>query len=121
MGVKLREIKHIGIKLAAFSAYLLLVFAFYAFDIPCVFRSVFGIQCPGCGMTRACLSLLHFDLKQAFAYNYMFWSVPIIFLYILFDGKLFKNKAVNTAVLVVTGIGFTALFIARLFGFLLVS
>ncbi len=35
----------------------------------CVFKAVFGIECLGCGMTRAICSALHRDIGAAMAYN----------------------------------------------------
>jgi uncharacterized protein DUF2752 len=35
----------------------------------CLIRNVFGIQCPGCGMTRAISCVFHGDFKSAFHYN----------------------------------------------------
>lgn len=34
--------------------------------IPCLFRKVMGLLCPGCGVTGMCVALLHFDWKGAF-------------------------------------------------------
>jgi len=42
--------------------------------IPCVFREATGLYCPGCGMTRAAVSLLEADVQQAFRYN------PLLFI-----------------------------------------
>lgn len=67
----------------------------YIFQIPCLFKWALGIECPGCGITRAYISLFRLDLKQAFMYNHAFWVVPICGLFYLFDGNLFKNKWVN--------------------------
>ena len=75
------------------------VLVMYIFKITCLFKWIFGIECPGCGITRAYISLLHLDLKQAFMYNHMFWAVPIFFLFYLFDGQLFKNKWANAILL----------------------
>ncbi|MCI0460710.1 MAG: DUF2752 domain-containing protein [Gemmataceae bacterium] len=36
---------------------------------PCLFRSLTGLYCPGCGSTRCLHALLHGDLRQAAAYN----------------------------------------------------
>jgi len=36
---------------------------------PCVFYSLTGIYCPGCGSTRCLHALVHFDLPQAFSMN----------------------------------------------------
>ncbi|MBI2895508.1 MAG: DUF2752 domain-containing protein [Deltaproteobacteria bacterium] len=32
----------------------------------CGFRRMFGIPCPGCGLTRSLVSLVHLDLRAAF-------------------------------------------------------
>ena len=37
--------------------------------IPCVFRKVTGLLCPGCGTTRMLVSLLRFDFAAAWDYN----------------------------------------------------
>ena len=37
--------------------------------IPCVFRLVTGLKCPGCGVTHMCLALLRGDLYGAFRDN----------------------------------------------------
>jgi hypothetical protein len=35
----------------------------------CLIRRIFGVRCPGCGMTRAFSSVIHGKFKQAFQYN----------------------------------------------------
>ncbi|MBE7011927.1 MAG: DUF2752 domain-containing protein [Ruminococcaceae bacterium] len=49
----------------------LYVLFIYATDtmIPCSYYSIFGIKCPGCGLTRMFLSLLKLDIASAFFYN----------------------------------------------------
>lgn len=37
--------------------------------IPCIFHTITGFYCPGCGVTRMCLALLRLDFKAAFYYN----------------------------------------------------
>ena len=43
----------------------------YAWDGPvlCLWRRVFGIQCPSCGLTRAVCSLAHGHVAAAVAFN----------------------------------------------------
>jgi len=36
---------------------------------PCLFRTFFGFQCPGCGSLRAAHQLLHGDVAAAWALN----------------------------------------------------
>ena len=37
--------------------------------LPCVFNRLTGLRCPGCGVSRMCLSLLRLDFEQAFYWN----------------------------------------------------
>ena len=51
------------------------------FRIPCLFREITGLQCPGCGTSRMALALMRFDIPAAFAYNPVaFFSFPAWFL-----------------------------------------
>ena len=37
--------------------------------IPCIFHAVTGLNCPGCGVSRMGIALLHLDLRAAYLYN----------------------------------------------------
>lgn len=87
---------------------------FYIFDLPCVFVALFGINCPGCGMTRAWLSVLRFDFISAFKFHPMFWSMPIVAYYLIFDGMFAKNKKLITTILIIIAIGFVVNWIVNL-------
>ena len=58
-------------------------------SIPCLFRLVTGLRCPGCGMTSAMMALLHGDPLRGLRYNYFFvpiWSIlAVIYLHTVFD------------------------------------
>lgn len=73
-------------------------------NIGCLFRNITGIPCPGCGMSRAWLAALRLDLITAFRYHPMFWSVPVLMAYCLFDGQIVGRKWLNFGLL-----GFIAL------------
>ncbi len=46
---------------------------------PCMFHQLTGLQCPGCGATRAVFHLLHGDLAGAFRLNqFLFVVAPFI-------------------------------------------
>ena len=90
------------------------VLLFSRLGVPCVYRHFLGIQCPGCGMTRAWTAILHLDFAAAFGYNFMFWSVPVLYLYILFDGTVVRPEWLNRAVLTAVFSGFFIQFILRL-------
>ncbi len=54
------------------------------FSIPCPIHLVFGIWCPGCGITRMIHSLLSFHFYQAFRYNsFLFLSIPFFLFFFL--------------------------------------
>ncbi|MBR3673170.1 MAG: DUF2752 domain-containing protein [Clostridia bacterium] len=46
----------------------------------CLHKLITGKECFNCGMTRACLSVLHFKFEQAWNYN---WRVVIVLPYAL--------------------------------------
>ena len=58
-----------GIVLAVAVFYLL---ARAGIGIPCLFRSVTGLLCPGCGNSRAAVCLLRLDIAGAFQANPLF-------------------------------------------------
>lgn len=37
--------------------------------LPCPVHFITGVECPGCGMTRACIALAGGDIRQALHYN----------------------------------------------------
>lgn len=68
---------------AIFGAGLLYAFLILhtPFRIPCLFREVTGLQCPGCGTSRMALALMRLDIPAAFSYNPVaFFSFPAWFL-----------------------------------------
>ena len=70
--------------------YFTLVFIlFNMLGITCVFLEILGLPCPGCGMTRAVLSLVNFDIISAAKYNITVFFLPYVFAYVFFD---FKGK-----------------------------
>ena len=45
----------------------------------CLFRAISGLPCPGCGLTRALVALLHGDPAAAFAHHpYSFILLPVL-------------------------------------------
>ena len=78
----------------------------YILPVSCIFKELFGFKCPGCGMTRALVRALQLDFVGAFAFHGMFWSVPVLYMCFLLDGKLFKNKYVNMFLYIIIAVGF---------------
>lgn len=64
--------------------------------IACIFYELTGLYCPGCGITRACLSIMKLDFYQAFRYNpIIFIDLPIIIITSIIDFKYKDNKKVK--------------------------
>ena len=63
---------------------ILLSIAFIVFldiiNYECIYRKLFNLYCPGCGMTRMLKSLFSLDFYQAFRYNPLMF---IIFVFVL--------------------------------------
>ena len=55
--------------------------AFHGFQLPgtCVSREVFGVRCPGCGLSRSFVALAHGDWTGSFAFHRV---GPIVYLYL---------------------------------------
>lgn len=102
------KIRDLRAKLLLTGIYIVIIATMYFLKIPCIYRYLFNIECPGCGMTRAALSVLSLDFVTAFKYHPMFWSVPVAYLYFLFDGRLFKNKIIDRTILIFIAAGFVA-------------
>lgn len=60
--------------------------------IPCFFHTLFDIHCPGCGLTRAFMSLMKLDFQSAYNYNpLIFIVIPSIIYFIIKDYLNFKG------------------------------
>ncbi|WP_340111636.1 DUF2752 domain-containing protein [Maribellus mangrovi] len=64
----------------------------------CMFHSLTGAYCPGCGSQRALHSLLHFDIAGVVNYNFLFLPAALLILYHYIHpllNKYFKWKLPN--------------------------
>ncbi|WP_373261951.1 DUF2752 domain-containing protein [Hungatella hathewayi] len=60
------------------SAFIYIAVAEYWFGMSCPFRILFGISCPGCGMSRAINALIHLHFMEAFHYHPLVIIFPLI-------------------------------------------
>ncbi len=100
--------------LPAILAVVLVYVMFHITGIGCPVRFVTGISCPGCGMTRAWLSLLRLDLAGAFYYHPLFLLPAIaVIMHILrpkLPGKVYGIWLFTLIVL------FSIIYLLRLWG-----
>ncbi len=61
---------------------------------PCLFQSVTGLLCPGCGGMRGTHNLLHLHFAEAYHYNpFVFVSTPlIVYAVVYYAALLLFNK-----------------------------
>lgn len=84
------------------SSYFLIAYALLNyFDITCVFLKLFGVPCPGCGMTRAFLAMLKLDFYSAAKHNIVIFFMPYVFMYVYFDFKHRIHKVLLSMVAIV--------------------
>ena len=88
MGEKISKKKIVNILPAVLSVVILYII-FFVTGIGCPIKFITGISCAGCGMTRAYLSFLHLDFREAFHYHPLFW-LPPVFLVILYKKNRMK-------------------------------
>lgn len=90
------------------------VLVVWRFQLPCIYQFLFGLPCPGCGMTRAVMAALRLDFAAAFHHHWMFCSIPVAYLYFLFDGRLLRVKWLDRAILWLIAGGFAVHWLVRL-------
>ncbi len=100
------RIHNLKLKITALVLILLYALILYFTSFDCPFDAIFKIPCPGCGMTRAWLSVFKLQFAKAFSYHKMFWSLPVLFVGFLFDGRIFNNKFLNVLIYIIIGTGF---------------
>ncbi|MBR1623276.1 MAG: DUF2752 domain-containing protein [Pseudobutyrivibrio sp.] len=62
-----------------------LVFKITGHGIPCIFRTITGLKCPGCGMTHALSAMAGGHFKEAASYNILSVSLlPILAIYLVY-------------------------------------
>lgn len=104
--MKSKQIKtYIG-KLAILAAIAVGAVVMRQTGVGCVFRRVFGVTCPGCGMGHAIDALFRLDLAEAWRWHPMVFSLPLLAVYLLKDGPLLRSKKADAVMLILIGVGF---------------
>lgn len=93
-------------RLGILGGYLGLLALWAGLGLPCWVQAVFGIPCPGCGMTRAAMALLRLNLPGAFGWHLMVWSLPALVWALFTDGAIFQDRGLNRAFWILVCLGF---------------
>ena len=59
-----------------------------SFGVTCPIKYITGISCAGCGMSRAWIALLHFNIHEAFMYHRLFFLPPVVVIVMLLKSKI---------------------------------
>ena len=70
------------------------------FYIPCVYRKLTGLKCPGCGVTRCIFAIINLNFKEAINQNILICIyLPFLFLYYIYKSYIYiydkKDKVIT--------------------------
>ena len=74
--------------ISSVAAVVVLYVILESFGVTCPTKYITGISCAGCGMSRAWISLLHFNIHDAFMYHPLFFLPPVVVIVMLFKSKI---------------------------------
>lgn len=109
---KIRDWKN---KLLVTLVYVIILIVLWSFRTPCILKTIAGIPCPGCGMSHAMFAVMRLDFAEAFSWHPMFWSMPVLYFYFLYDIKDMKYPLLHKTILILLGVGFLLNWVIKLF------
>ena len=74
--------------ISAVAAVVILYIILESLGVTCPIKYLTGISCAGCGMSRAWISLLHLNLRDAFMYHPLFFLPPVALIIMLCKSKI---------------------------------
>ena len=101
-----------------FSLLLILATLSHFFDVPCLFRSLTGIPCPTCGVTRSFAALTRLDFAESFYYHPLtILILALLYLVLYLDTSSLSKKEVKFAdqALSIGGVILFAVYLFRLY------
>ena len=81
--------------------------------IPCAFNHFTGLDCPGCGTTRALTALVQGDFVAAFNFNQLIFFAPL-FLVVAYVSKNHKYQTqITSALIAIAAVSALVFFLVR--------
>lgn len=77
------------------------------FNTKCIFKSIIGVPCPGCGLTRAWISFIKGNISEAFYWHPLFLMILALAILILlyFKGSFIKyRRYILIAIVTIVGL-----------------
>lgn len=112
--VEMKKIKEWKNKLLLTVLYAGVLLICWEIGMPCIFQRILSIPCPGCGMSRAVLAAMRLKIGEAFLWHPMFWSMPVLYFYFLYDVRDMKFKRIHYSILIIIGVGFVVNWVIKL-------
>ena len=98
--------------ICAATAVVVLYTAMESIGITCPIKFITGISCAGCGMSRAWIALMHFNIHEAFMYHPLFFLPPVVVIVMLLKSKI--NIKIYKIIIFTIIIMFAIVYICRL-------
>ena len=99
--------------ITAVTAVVVLYVIIESFGVTCPIKYITGISCAGCGMSRAWIALLHFNIHDAFMYHPLFFLPPVAVIIMLLKSKI-NIKIYKIFIFTIAG-AFVIVYLYRMF------
>lgn len=99
--------------ITAITAVVVLYVILESFGVTCPIKYITGISCAGCGMSRAWIALLHFNIHDAFMYHPLFFLPPVAVIIMLLKSKI-NIKIYKIFIFTIAG-AFVIVYLYRMF------
>lgn len=99
--------------ITAITAVVVLYVILESFGVTCPIKYITGISCAGCGMSRAWIALLHFNIHDAFMYHPLFFLPPVAVIVMLLKSKI-NIKIYKIFIFTIAG-AFVIVYLYRMF------
>ncbi|WP_374047193.1 DUF2752 domain-containing protein [uncultured Phascolarctobacterium sp.] len=93
----------------------ILLLIIFIFDFRCPWRSLLDIPCPGCGLTRAFISLLRGEFYISFSYHALLIPVLVLVAFLAFEDCYSLNKYRKELIFFVFGLIVFAYYLFRIY------
>lgn len=117
METRLKKVVLINIGLILLFFLYYKIYISFNIGVPCIFKIITGLDCPGCGITRCLFSLVNLDINKAFQYNALVTILIIPFtVYYLYLNYCYVIDKPNKVKNIEHKISFIILILMILFG-----
>jgi Protein of unknown function (DUF2752) len=77
-----------------------------AHQLPCLFKTAFHFDCPGCGLQRSAIALLRGNILQSLKYYPALIPILLFFVFLLLNNRFWISKSSK-----ITKLGIACIFI----------